>query len=775
MRIKMDLNQKWAFSKEADRVPQTMPTDWYWVNLPHTWNAIDGQDGGNDYYRATCYYAKNIKRSEMPDGKRIYLEIPAANSSADVYLNGFHLSHHDGGYSCWRTELTGKLEDENLLVIAVDNSSNGRVYPQKADFTFYGGLYRGLSLIGTDEIHFALTNLGGPGIKVTPQMEDDTTDAEVIAEVELEGSEENREIQQFRIQYEILDKLGETVSRKVSADKMVRLIIPHVHRWDGVLDPYLYTIRATLFDKSNTAIDQIMTVFGCRSFRVDVNEGFILNGRAYPLRGVSRHQDRQGIGNALLPENHKEDIDIICEMGCNCLRLAHYQHDQYFYDLCDERGMIVWAEIPYISEHLPDGNVNCISQMKELISQNYNHPGICFWGLSNEVTMTGGETEGLIENHVNLNNLVHDMDATRLTTMAVIGACDRKAEYIKIPDVVSYNHYMGWYSGAAEDNGPWFDHFHEQYPEIPVGMSEYGCEGLWWHSSIPERGDYTEEFQAIYHEKLIKQLFTRKYIWSAFVWTMFDFGSDDRNEGGEAGQNHKGLVTFDRKYKKDAFYIYKANLSSEPFVHICSKGYVERAEEETEVKVYSNLPEVELFVNGEFVGTAAAEDHIFRFMIPNAGESQLRASAGEYSDEAKICKVEHLNEKYVLKDQSVILNWFEVTSPEGYFSLKDVGKEIMKSEEGCKVYMEIFIKLAGGLRPSGKEKKDTEKNIQRPSMEQSTSQLSRQGKDNISATMKMLQGMTVMRLVSVLQTHGGVPVTKEELLELNRKLNRIKK
>ena len=446
------------------------------------------------------------------------------------------------------------------------------------------------------------------------------------------------------------------------------LDIPGVHRWNGRKDPYLYSAEVTLLTGEEVT-DQVSTRFGCRTYEIDPKRGFILNGEEYPLRGVSRHQDRWGIGNALLPEHHIEDMDLICEVGATTIRLAHYQHDQFFYDLCDERGMVVWAEIPYISNHMPNGRENTISQMRELVTQNYNHPSIVVWGLSNEITMKGASDEDLRENHEILNNMVHEMDPTRLTTMACISMCSIDDPYVQIPDTVSYNHYFGWYGGNTSMNGPWFDNFHEKYPNIPIGCSEYGCEALNWHTSDPQQGDYTEEYQAYYHEELIKQLFTRKYLWATHVWNMFDFGADARNEGGENGQNHKGLVTFDRKYKKDSFYAYKAWLSDEPFVHICGKRYVDRVEDVTKVTVYSNQPEVELFVNGESLGKQNCPEHFFYFEVPNKGESVLKAVAGELTDESFLRKVETFNDAYRLKEKGAILNWFDINAPEGYYSL----------------------------------------------------------------------------------------------------------
>ncbi len=546
MRSIVNINRKWAFSKQATEVPAAIDPKWDFVNLPHSWNAIDGQDGENDFYRGTCWYVKSLDKADLPTADRYFLEIRGANSSADVYVGGEKLAHHDGGYSTWRVDITASLQEKTLIAIAVDNSANDRVYPQMADFTFYGGLYRDVNIVCVSESHFDLEYYGTPGLKITPTMAGDD------AEVEIEAYVTNGKPEQ-QLRYTVTDRAGDVVASVETTGTKTVLTLKNAHRWHGRKDPYLYTATVELLD-GETVLDTVSSRFGCRTFEIDPENGFILNGEEYPLRGVSRHQDRWGFGNALLPEHHREDIDLICEVGATTIRLAHYQHDQYFYDLCDERGLVIWAEIPYISKHMPTGRENTISQMKELITQNYNHPCIVVWGLSNEITMSGDTDPDLLENHTLLNDMVHEMDKTRKTTMACLTMCPMESPIVQIPDVVSYNHYFGWYGGETDMNGPWFDKFHEMHPTIPIGCSEYGCEALNWHTSKPMQGDYTEEYQAYYHEELIKQFFTRKYMWATHVWNMFDFGADARSEGGENGQNHKGLVTIDRKYKKDAFY-----------------------------------------------------------------------------------------------------------------------------------------------------------------------------------------------------------------------------
>ncbi|MGN0539272.1 MAG: glycoside hydrolase family 2 TIM barrel-domain containing protein [Candidatus Fimenecus sp.] len=743
MRKILNINRKWAFRKGVSAVPAEVPADWDFVNLPHTWNAIDGQDGGNDYYRGTCMYVKTLDREEIPTADRYYLEIKGANSSADVYLNSEKLAHHDGGYSTWRVEITDQLKKGTQIAVAVDNAENDRVYPQMADFTFYGGLYRDVNIIAVSDSHFDLEYYGGPGIAVTPTVNGDSATVEI--ETYLTDAKAGQ-----TVKYTVLDAEGNAVATaETAADSpKVTVELSNVHLWNGRKDPYLYTATAELCE-GGEVLDNISTRFGCRTFKIDPEKGFFLNGVSYPLRGVSRHQDRWGLGNALLPEHHKEDMELICEMGANTIRLAHYQHDQYFYDLCDEKGLVIWAEIPYISKHMPTGRENTVSQMKELITQNYNHPSIVVWGLSNEISMNGSDAD-LVDNHKMLNDLVHEMDKTRLTTVAVVSMCDIHDEYLQIPDVLSFNHYFGWYGGDTSMNGPWFDKFHAEFPGIPVGMSEYGCEALNWHTSNPTQGDYTEEYQAYYHEELIKQLFTREYIWATHVWNMFDFGADARNEGGENGQNHKGLVTFDRKYKKDSFYAYKAWLSDEPFVHICGKRYVDRVEDTTKVTVYSNLPEVELFANGKSLGKQTSDVHFFYFDVPNSGETKLTAVAGDCTDESVIRKVDTFNEDYRLKEKGAILNWFDITAPEGYFSLNDKLSDILACPAGAQLFGGMMAQMqsaAGGMAA---------------------------GFEMNEGMMQMMGGFTVIRLTNMLGT-AGIKVTKEQLLGLNAALNQIKK
>ena len=641
MRTYINLNQGWSFTGPTGAVEK--------VDVPHTWNAIDGQDGGNDYWRGTCTYERSFDAPEFDAATQVvYLEFEGVNASADVEVNGQAVCHHDGGYSTFRVNVTDALvAGANSLRVAVDNSKNDRVYPQKADFTFYGGIYRDVKLLVVSATHFALDYYGTPGLKVTPHIADGEKDAQVQVESWVEGPAANA----ARVRVSLVDAAGAQVAAGEGTD--VTLPIADVHRWDGVDDPYLYTAKLELLDKDGAVVDEVSARFGVRSFYIDADKGFFLNGRAYPLRGVSRHQDRKGIGNALATEQHLEDIEIIKEIGANTVRLAHYQHNQVFYDACDEAGFVVWAEIPYISEHMPNARQNTLDQMHELIVQNYNHASICMWGLSNEITISTKDKADMLDNHRVLNDLVHKMDPSRPTTLACYAMCGPFNKSAFVSDVVAWNLYLGWYVPGLWLNKAWFGFWRLVHPKRAIGMSEYGCEAMPnLHSEKPRRNDHTEEYQCVYHEYMAKFFSQRPYFWATHVWNMFDFAADARDQGGEPGMNHKGLVTFDRKTKKDAFFIYKAWWSKEPFVHVCSKRFEERCADSITVKAYSNLPSVDFYVNGKKAQTVAEDPknpHVFTLSIPlSQGETQVEAVAGECRDSATWRRVSQPNPAYVL-------------------------------------------------------------------------------------------------------------------------------
>ena len=642
------LNTGWTFTKEEHSEP---------VTLPHTWNAVDGQDGGNDYYRGSCTYALQLPAIRLPEGGRAVLQFDGVAMTAVVNLNGQKVAEHKGGYSTFRVDITGVLQDTNNLTVEVDNSDNDTVYPQKADFTFYGGIYRDVTLHILPAAHFAMKENGAVPVKVTPVVTD-------LATRRCEVTVEALVVDADRVRF-ALD--GQEMSAPVeNGTAKAVFTLENARLWNGLDDPYLYTVTASL-DNGETQSAR----FGCRKFEIDPQKGFFLNGRSYPLRGVSRHQDRKGVGVAITKEMMEEDLALILEMGANTIRLAHYQHAQAFYDLCDEKGLVIWAEIPYITMHMHNGRANTLTQMEELIVQNYNHPCIAVWGLSNEITAASPVNEELLENHRALNDLAHRLDPTRPTTMANVFMLEITSPILEIPDVNSYNLYFGWYLGELDQNDDFFDEYHAKYPDRCIGFSEYGADANpAYQTSAPERGDYTETYQCVYHEHMAKMIAERPWLWATHVWNMFDFAADGRDEGGKNGENQKGLVTFDRKIKKDAFYLYKAYWSKEAFVHTCGSRYVDRAEDVTEVKVYSNLPEVALYVDGRLQETKQG-DKVFTFRVPITGKHSIEARAGGYSSVILVNRVDTPNPNYAMANRREVTNWFDGELDESCWSVKD--------------------------------------------------------------------------------------------------------
>ena len=708
MRNIININENWKFIQEDVGLPTSYPTDWQTVDVPHSWNAVDGCDGNGSYDRGNYWYAKTFETPVQPlAGGRVFVEFMGVNSEATVYVNGTQVTYHEGGYSTFRADITElcKADEENLLVVAVNNKANDYVYPQHADFTFYGGIYRDVNIISVPNTHFDLEYYGGPGIMVTPKP---TECGGATFEIEswVKNADEN-----FTVQYSIFDEDGEEVGHAVRPADATKttIFVPDANLWDFD-EPYLYTVVAEL-QRRNETYDDLEVTVGVREFKCDPQEGFSINGVPTPLRGVSRHQDVMYLGNALTREEHYDDAYLIKELGANTIRLAHYQHSQDFYDACDELGFAIWAEIPFISvmSKNPAAHQNCIEQMKELIVQNYNHPSIMFWGVSNEI-LIGGISEQLVENHKELNALCKEMDPTRLTTIAHVSFTPVDGPMHYITDTESYNHYFGWYGGKMEDNGPWLDSFHEKHPNICLGVSEYGCEGIiTYHGPEPKCKDYSEDYQAMYHEHMAKVLDERPWIWSSHVWNMFDFGCAARDEGGVAGRNNKGLMTMDRKTKKDSYYIYKAYWNPEPMVHLCGKRYAQRAGEEREIKVYTNQDSVTLYMNGEEVGTQPPVDHIARFTVAiKDGENIFLAVAGECKDTMTIEKVEVEPEIYTLPGQAEgdggAANWFVAEGdvdleddapmefPEGKLSIKSTIGQIYKNEAAW----EFFSKMTQG-------------------------------------------------------------------------------
>ncbi len=702
MREIISINDNWNFSKDGEH--------WTTVTLPHTWNAIDGMDGKGQYYRGICQYKKEFSLPTQTAHSRVVLEILACALSGTVIVNGQELARHTGGFSSFTVDITDSLLPHNTLIILADNSPHSDIYPQMADFTFYGGLYRGVNLILLPEIHFDTDFHGAPGLAVTPEILENGN-----AMLHL-NSWVNKPSPDYTIRYTITDTYGFTVAEswRPSEEPKTDILLSAPHLWQGVDDPYLYHCTATLVYRNET-VDEVTTRFGIRSFTVDPEKGFFLNGKPMMLRGVSRHQDRLWQGNALTREQHMEDAALIAELGANTVRLAHYQHSRDFYDACDEYGFVVWAEIPYISSQSddPEAHQNCRLQMMDLIYQNYNHPSICFWGISNEITITG-EKPGLVENHRDLNALVKELDPSRLTTIAHVSMLPMDSALHGITDVESYNHYFGWYGGSYTQNEAWLDEFHNKYPKLCLGLSEYGAEGIiTWQPDEPKCRDYSESYQAEYHEHMAKILMERPYLWATHVWNMFDFGCAARDEGGIAGRNNKGLVTLDRKIKKEAFYLYKAYWSKTPFVYLCGRRYARRASDTVTIKVYSNLPCVRLHVNGKAFATRYG-DKIFLFENVPLGEgfTYLTAEAvipqGMVTDTITLERVKEKPQNYTLPQESEgdgVANWFEQVATlahdtpmefsSTHFSVHDTINDISANDEAFGILSDALYSMTG--------------------------------------------------------------------------------
>ncbi|SDA38870.1 beta-galactosidase [Butyrivibrio sp. INlla18] len=752
MRRVIDFNMDWQFHK-GDISPEDIKNaKWDEIKIPHTWNNLDGQDGGNDYYQGKSWYRKNLGKELIPSGfdKDVYIRFGAASKRAEVYLNGEMVGCHDGGFASFTIRLTDKLTYVNdEILVMVDNSRDLPIYPMQADFTFFGGLYREISLICFDTTkHFRVDEYGVDSLFVTPKV-----DGTLNIETELQNMEKDVTFSAKIYELngdskELVKEIDELSLNRASTGLLEgSILLDDVALWNGSQDSNLYILEIGLGDRNcSFLLDELSTTFGFRSFNVDPDKGFFLNGRSYPLHGVCRHQDRENMGWAITKKEHDEDMELIKDIGANTVRLAHYQQAPYFYDLCDKNGIVVWAEIPFISvyDSRKEADENLLLQIKELVMQNYNHPSICFWGIANE-TGIGGESKAQYDILKKLNALVKELDVTRLTTMANFGGTNPDSVLFHSTDVASYNIYKGWYEGVAEDIGTFCDEMHRKLEGIPLGISEYGADAvLKWHSSDPKVKDYTEEYQAFVHETALKAFKDRSYLFGTWLWNMFDFAADGRDEGGCKGRNNKGLVTYDRKIKKDAFYIYKALWSKDPFVYICGKRFIKRCKDKIVVKVYSNSDAVQLYVNEKYFGERKDGEGSFVFEnVPlSEGVNKIEARAFwteadferstindadrrgiMFSDTLIVEKVDSEPQEYIYKEDKnlseAVTQWFagitgsdevqvkEIILNEGYLSVNDPLEVIYKYKEGYETIQELVIKPMALVNPSMAERMKT--------------------------------------------------------------------
>ena len=634
------LNAGWRF------LPQDVPnatdlaldeSSWNSITVPHTFNALDGQDGGDDYLRAPTWYRTHIEAPAKETGQRRYLQFDGANSTAVLYVNGRRIGDHRGGFATFRFDVTDALhEGDNLIAVRVDNSPSLDLPPLSADFTSFGGLYRDVHLLTVNDLHIDLDDAGSSGVYLSTR-DVSASGANLSARVRVSNA--SAEARDAGVRVVVQDAQGQEVKRwddvlSVAPGQTGELTltqhIDNPHLWQGRQDPYLYTARVEL-RQDGVRTDAVEQQFGIRSFALDPNTGFSLNAEALDLHGVNRHQDRIDQGWAIGQAEHDEDLALILELGANAVRLAHYQQASYFYDLCDRAGLVVWAEIPLvdaISEN-PAFADNARQQLRELIRQNYNHPSIVFWGIGNEQRADDTPTNDLLSE---LANIVATEDPGRLSTYA--HCCgSATANLVSHTDTTGYNVYYGWYMGTTAQFGAFADQVHASRPTSPFAISEYGAgAGLSQHQdppAVPMAAGlfHPEEYQAQLHEETWAQMATRPYLWGKFIWNMFDFAVDSRNEGDTPGRNDKGLVSYDRQTKKDAFYYYQANWTTKPMVHIAGRRNQVRTSP-IEIKVYSNAAAVRLEVNGvQLAAPSSSTGQVFRWNeVPLApGDNQVEA------------------------------------------------------------------------------------------------------------------------------------------------------
>lgn len=660
MRKITNINSAWLFSMNGEEKT---------VDLPHCWNASDGLT--KDYLRTTCVYKKHL----APTEKNAFLLVEGANSVAQVYADGRLINTHKGGYSAFVTELTPYIKNGCTLEISVDNSDYEDVYPSSADFTFWGGIYRNVLLVETESCHFSFGDFSSEGVYATPKKNGEKWSLYVKCLIDNASD-------LTRLRCVLLDKNGKTVAQGISKESEMLLNCGSVELWNGKENPYLYTLKCELVE-NGIVLDNVEVKVGFRTFEIDSEKGFFLNGKHIKLRGVSRHQDREGMGNAITEKEHLEDLNLITEMGANSVRLAHYQQNRFFYDLCDEKGILVWAEAPVISSFSERKQENAGQQLTELVKQNCNHPSIFCWGIENEITQNkkNSRNKALVPCIKELNALVKSLDKTRYTTCAQLSVLDNTSKLNRITDILGYNHYFGWYDFSFAFLNKWLDSFHRDYPEIKLCLSEYGAEGLTnLHSASPYQGDYSEEYQCIFHEEYIKAIASRDWLWGSYVWNMFDFGAANRHEGGVTGKNNKGLVTYDRRIKKDSFFLYKAYWSDEKFVHICGERFKTRKAGAYDIKVYSNMPEVTLNVNGRDYTQSGDKIFVFKNIEIKTGPNTVSTQGQSF----EIIGADATDSSYsISKEDSLVRNFAEKSEKErvNFLSPENTVKELVKSRD----------------------------------------------------------------------------------------------
>lgn len=614
-----DLNQNWNFRFSHQVQKESTKR----VDLPHTWNAQDALSGQPDYKRGIGNYTKKLFIDPTWEGKRLYLRFEGANNITNLLVNGKHVGEHRGGYGAFVFEITDwvKYGADNSILVRVNNAEQLDVMPLVGDFNFYGGIYRNVSLLITDAVSISPTDYASPGIYL---QQKEVTDKKGIvnARVMLNNNNDRPENVSLKLavtdgtkQVALVEKDITLAPHTINQSINLEFEIANPHLWNGKKDPFIYQATASVW-QADKQTDSVTQPLGLRYYHIDADKGFFLNGHALKLQGVCRHQDRAEVGNALHNVHHEEDTRLMNEMGVNAVRLAHYPQATYMYDLMDKNGMVIWAEIPFVGPggyadkgfvDQPSFRDNGKQQLIELIRQNYNHPSICFWGLFNELKEEG---DNPIEYIKELNVLAHQEDPYRPTT----SASNQGGNINFITDLIAWNRYDGWYGATPQTLATWLDDTHAKHPQLKIGLSEYGAGASLYHQQdtliqpSPNSWWHPENWQTYYHIKNWEIISGRPFVWGSFVWNMFDFGAAHRTEGDRPGINDKGLVSYDRRYKKDAFYFYKANWNNEPIVYIAEKRVAKRKASANTLMVFSNCKTVTLLINGKKIGVQKPDD-----------------------------------------------------------------------------------------------------------------------------------------------------------------------
>ena len=641
-RTNIVLESGWRFIRQDVAGAQNINFDdsaWSSVNLPHTWNNLDGQDGGNNYYRGIGWYRLRHTVDSFHAGRRLFLKFDGAFSVADVYVNGNHLGQHQGGFAAFVFDATAYMNPgaDNLIAVKVNNAFNTNIPPLTADFTFFGGLYRGVHLLSTDPVHISPLNYGSSGVYLkATDVSSNSANLQVTAVI----SNATALTQTVSVRAVITDAATNIVAVLSNKVMLASALLSNVvnttsianpHLWNGLEDPYLYQAFVEV-RRDDSVVDVVSQPLGFRSFHVDPNNGFFLNGRHYDLHGVCMHQDWLDRGWAIGDAERSTNFALLKEIGATALRLAHCQHSEETYQLADRSGLVVWSEIPvvnYITE-APAFYANAKQQLREMIRQRYNHPSVFFWGVFNEITLTPGPiATNLVRQLV---QVVAEEDSTRPSTAAANSSNNDPTTIYS--DLIAFNKYFGWYNGVASDFANWADTIHASLPNRCIGVGEYGAGGSTrQHSENPVQPSHNglfhpEEYQNLYHEIHWQQMKVRPFLWCKFIWNFCDFAADARSEGDTAGRNDKGLITYDRLIRKDAFYWYKANWSADPMVYITGHTFTNRATNAVTARVYANCDSVELFVNDVPQGSRTSTNCIFTWPVSLLGGSNVVRAVG---------------------------------------------------------------------------------------------------------------------------------------------------